>query len=67
MFASMLADPNKFREGQESVIEVQDSDADTFKSFLKYLYSGKVVLTPENVLHLHHLAEKYYTPELASR
>lgn len=63
VFCSMLS-PERFKESEESAITILDSDPSTFRLFLRYLYCGKADLNLENVLPLHHLAEKYLVPQL---
>jgi hypothetical protein len=66
VFCSMLSE-DRFKESEESYIDVRDSDASSFKCFVRYLYCGKTDLSLENVLPLHHLAEKYLVAPLAAR
>ncbi|KAL3877713.1 hypothetical protein ACJMK2_035378 [Sinanodonta woodiana] len=40
------------RESRDNVITIQNVDKDTFKTLLKYLYTGDDLITMENVQHL---------------
>ena len=48
-------------ESKEKIIKLDEHEdcVDVFSSFLKYLYTGKLILDYDNVCPLHMLAEKY--------
>ena len=48
-------------ESKEKIVELDEQEdcVDVFSHFLKYLYTGKVILDYDNVCLLHMLADKY--------
>lgn len=53
------------KEGQSSVIEIEDLEANIAEAFLKYLYTGTLVtLTKEDIKKLYAAADKYTVSSL---
>lgn len=45
---------------QENEIQVPDVDYSAFKALITYLYTGKVVVTADNLLDLMFLSDQYH-------
>ncbi|XP_066581210.1 RCC1 and BTB domain-containing protein 1-like isoform X2 [Prorops nasuta] len=54
-------------ENSERIIKHDDYSYEVYKAFLKYLYTDKVDLSPENALELLNLANAYIEPQLKRR
>ncbi|XP_072018725.1 uncharacterized protein [Amphiura filiformis] len=65
VFMTMLMDEN-WRESEEKKITLQESSEgeSAFYDFLKFLYTGTLTLTIDNVCGIHTLADKYDVPAL---
>ncbi|XP_046368501.2 BTB/POZ domain-containing protein 6-like [Haliotis rufescens] len=48
-------------------VVIPDIQTDNFKTFLRYLYTGEVALTPDTVLSLMYAARKYNVPGLETQ
>ena len=53
MFSSDL------RENEHREVWITDTEAESFRLFLSYIYSGTLILNTSNVLQLFHLSDKY--------
>lgn len=63
VFRSMLE--TNMTEKTSGVVNITDCDADCFKDFLLFLYSGRLdVVSSSNALGLHYIADKYNVEEL---
>lgn len=71
---SILASRNPFfhamftcemKEKVTGIISINDCEPDIFRSFIHFLYTGKVdTLSPENVYNLYEVADKYQEDQL---
>jgi RCC1 and BTB domain-containing protein len=58
---------NNWSENKTNEIEVTDYSYDVYYAFLKYLYSGSVVIKPEEAIDLLDLANSYLEEELKEK
>ncbi|XP_067865436.1 BTB/POZ domain-containing protein 17-like [Heterodontus francisci] len=65
VFKSML-DTKRWSDSKRQIVNLTEEEdcVAYFQDFLRYLYSGTVTLSSENVLSLHILSEKYNIQEL---
>ncbi|KAL3846927.1 hypothetical protein ACJMK2_017868 [Sinanodonta woodiana] len=52
-------------EKSPQTIEVSETPVESFKTFLRFLYTGENHVTSGNILHIHYLARKFRVQELA--
>jgi RCC1 and BTB domain-containing protein len=58
---------NDWSENKTNEIEITDYSYDVYYAFLKYLYSGSVVIKPEEAIDLLDLANSYLEEELKEK
>jgi RCC1 and BTB domain-containing protein len=58
---------NDWNENKTNEIEIPDYSYDVYYAFLKYLYSGSVVIKPEEAIDLLDLANSYLEEELKEK
>ena len=65
VFKTMLTN-GQWRESKQKIIDLEEAPEceAVFEEFLKFLYSGHVILTRDNVCGIHMLADKYDVPSL---
>lgn len=64
VFAAMFR--SEFKENSRSELEIQDFSAEAVEAFLRFMYSGMVVLRNEVLVEVKALADKYDIPQLRS-
>jgi hypothetical protein len=66
VFDEMLLNPTWSEHHKNTVVLEEDSDCvEVFEEFLRYLYSGSIEITSENVLPLLKLGDKYIVQDLS--
>jgi RCC1 and BTB domain-containing protein len=58
---------NNWSENKTNEIEITHYSYDVYYAFLKYLYSGSVVINPEKAIDLLDLANSYLEKELKEK
>ena len=67
VFKKMLFGDMKEAQDKRHSIVIEDTNFETFKQFLLFLYTDEVEITAEHVFYLVHLAKKYDIEKLVKR
>lgn len=62
VFAAMFT--NDTLEKKTGIVKITDSDPETFREFLSFLYSGEVNFNKCNICDLYRISDKYNVPKL---